>query len=65
MNNSFDNHDDQPLILTLLIKRGALDTKKIETLRELQNKDSSPVEQILTQKNLVSDKDIAAPTPSI
>ena len=36
-----------------------LDAKKLDTLREAQSKDNSPVEQVLLNKNLVTDRDIA------
>jgi type IV pilus assembly protein PilB len=52
-------NDNQPLIVELLLSRELLDTKKLDALREAQGKDSSPVEQILVQKNLVTDRDIA------
>ncbi len=52
-------HDNQPLVVELLLARSLLDAKKLEVLREVQSKDSSPVEQILVQKNLVADRDIA------
>ena len=49
----------QPLIVELLVKRNLLDSKKLETLREAQSKETSPVEQLLVQKNLVSDREVA------
>jgi len=52
--------DMQPLIVDLLLRRGLLDAAKLETLREAQIKDGSPIEAILTRKNIVTDRDIAA-----
>ena len=51
--------DAQPLIVELLLARELLDAKKLDTLREAQSKDNSPVEQVLLNKNLVTDRDIA------
>src|SRR5438132_3467989 len=48
-----------PLIVQLLLDKGLLDSRKLETLREAQTKDSSPLEGILVKKGLVSDHDIA------
>jgi type IV pilus assembly protein PilB len=59
MSSATSMHDHQPLIVELLLKRDLLDSKKLDVLREVQNKDTSPVEQILVQKNLASDSDIA------
>ena len=53
-------NDTRPLIVELLLKRQSLDAKKLEALGEAQSKDSSPVEQLLVQKNLATDRDIAA-----
>lgn len=48
-----------PLIVQLLRDKGLLDSKQLETLRELQAKDTSPVEGILVKKGLASDHDVA------
>ncbi len=56
----------QPLIVELLVKRNLLDSKKLDALREAQSKDTSPVEQILVQKNLIKRPPRSRkPTPSI
>ncbi len=59
MNPQSSLNEDQPLIVELLLERELLDSKKLEVLREAQGKDNSPVEQILVQKNLTTDRDIA------
>lgn len=51
--------ESQPLIVQLLLKQDLLDQKKLEVIREAQTKDTSPVEQLLVRKNLVSEADIA------
>jgi type IV pilus assembly protein PilB len=58
--NSSTLNDSQPLIVELLLARELLDAKKLEALREAQSKDNSPIEQVLVNKNLVSDQDLAA-----
>jgi type IV pilus assembly protein PilB len=47
------------LLVDLLTKRGVLDGKKLEILREAQAKVNLPVDQILIQKGLASDREIA------
>jgi len=59
MNRPIQVDDMQPLIVDLLLRRGLLNAEKMNTLREAQIKDSSPIEAILTRKNLVTDRDIA------
>lgn len=48
-----------PLIVRLLRDKGLLDAKQLDTLREIQAKDTSPVEGILVKKGLASDNDVA------
>ncbi|HZU36953.1 MAG TPA: ATPase, T2SS/T4P/T4SS family, partial [Gemmataceae bacterium] len=50
---------DQPLLTQLLIQKGLLDERKLELLREIQARDSGPLEVMLVKKGLVSDRDIA------
>src|ERR1019366_5519801 len=47
------------LLIVLLVKKGILDSKKLETLREAHAKENIPVEQLLIKKGLASDREIA------
>ena len=47
------------LLIDLLVKKGILDSKKLETLREAHAKENIPVEQLLIKKGLASDREIA------
>ena len=59
MLSTVDATNTLPLILQLLRERELLDAKKLEIVREVQTKDNSPIEQILINKELVRDRDIA------
>jgi hypothetical protein len=59
ISNSPTIQDSQPLIVELLLARSMLDSKSLDVLREAQGKSNSPIEQLLVQKNLVTDRDIA------
>jgi type IV pilus assembly protein PilB len=48
-----------PLIVQLLLDKGVLDGSWLESLREAQAKDNSPLESILVKKGFVADHDIA------
>lgn len=47
------------LLVDLLVKKGILDTKKLEILREAHSKENVPIEQILIKKGLATDREIA------
>ncbi len=49
----------QPMIVQLLLERGILDASRLESLREAQAKDRSPVEIVLVKKGLATDMQIA------
>jgi type IV pilus assembly protein PilB len=51
--------DNQPLIISLLVDRGVLDAKKLDTVRELQGTDGGSIEQTLVQRTLATDRDVA------
>src|SRR5437867_1933682 len=52
-------NSSDPLIVQLLLDRGVLDSRKLETLREVRAKDGGTLEGILIKKGLASDHDIA------
>jgi type IV pilus assembly protein PilB len=49
----------RPLIVDLLLKRGALQEKDLPTINEAQAKDKLAIEEVLLKKRLVSERDIA------
>src|SRR6266446_5809181 len=49
----------ESLLLKLLQKKGLLDAKKLEILREAHAKENGPLERLLLKKELASDHDIA------
>src|SRR5262249_23692168 len=59
MANLAEVNTSYPVIVQLLLDKELLDSQKLEILREVQAKESSPLEGILVKKGLVSDHDIA------
>ena len=59
MNHAAEISNLQPLLLQLLQGSGALDAKKLDTLRKAQVKDAGPLEQLLVKLGLVDDREIA------
>jgi type IV pilus assembly protein PilB len=49
----------QPLLIQLLVDRGTLTPKHLNTLREVRARDTSPLERVLINNALASDRDIA------
>ena len=57
--SSVDLTNSQPLILQLLLERGALDTKKLEAVHEAQAKDHGLLESVLVKLGVADDREIA------
>lgn len=49
-----------PLIVRLLVDKGRLKQKDLETIREAQLKENLPLEEILVRRHLASEREIAA-----
>jgi type IV pilus assembly protein PilB len=49
----------QPLISQLLLRKGLLDQRKLDALREARSKDNGPLETTLIRLRLASDREIA------
>jgi type IV pilus assembly protein PilB len=59
MQPAADLGNAQPLIIDLLTKRGVLDAKKLEAVREARAKSTGPLERVLIKKGLASQREIA------
>jgi type IV pilus assembly protein PilB len=59
MQAAADLGNAQPLIIDLLTKRGVLDAKKLEAVREARAKSTGPLERVLIKKGLASQREIA------
>jgi type IV pilus assembly protein PilB len=59
MTTALEMTGTHPLLVELLLRRGLLDRKKLETLREARAKDNGPLERLLVKKGLVSERTIA------
>ena len=59
MSATLERTAGQPLLVEILLQKGILDAKKLETLHEAQSKENSPLERILIKKGLASDREIA------
>lgn len=60
MNSTAKLKTTLPLIVQLMVQKGRLRPKDLETLREVQPKESLAPEEILIRKGLASEEDIAA-----
>lgn len=59
MSTAVDAVGSQPLIVQLLLDRGVVDSRKLDSLWQAQSKDRGPLECLLTKLNLASEEQIA------
>jgi len=55
-----DFNSTLPVIVQILLQKGRLEKKDLETLREIQVKENLPPEEVLIRKGLASEREIAA-----
>jgi type IV pilus assembly protein PilB len=60
MNSTAKLHSAWPVIVQILLQKGRLQQKDLETLREVQAKENLPAEEILIRKGFASEQEIAA-----
>ena len=60
MKSPADFNSTLPVIVQILLQKGRLEKKDLETLREIQVKENLPPEEVLIRKGLASEREIAA-----
>ncbi len=59
MNSTAELTDQQPLLVQLLLSKGALSAEKIKELGDARAKDNGPLESVLVKNGVVTDRQIA------